>query len=235
MSLLGFGAERNWASRLIDIGTSRVCQLEPGPDDLNDAIPPDGTGSIAVVRVGVGQAVGEPVEHLDTDARRRHQHRLELTAVEHQQLHSGLGDDVGRPDASVEEGKLAEVAAGRESVHLAPPQPARGDPGEHEEELPTDRALCGQHLPLLDAYRCAELSDGAEFALRASGEEGHGLEQIDLLLWDSLSDVITSAQCELPGSVSGSVPLPTTPVYGLFPRTRCPSPADLIAAAFCPD
>lgn len=48
--------------------------------------------------------------------------------------------------------------------------------------------------------------------MRASGEERHGLEEIDLLLGDPvLSDVITSAQFELLGNVRGSVPPNRTP------------------------
>ncbi len=44
-------------------------------------------------------------------ARRRRQHRPELTRVEDQQLHVRLGDDVRRADPAVEERQLAEVPA----------------------------------------------------------------------------------------------------------------------------
>jgi hypothetical protein len=66
--------------------------------------------------------------------------------------------------------------------------------------------------------------------LRASGEERHPLEKVDLLLRDPvLSDVITSAQFELLGNTRGSVPPPPTPVYrqGVDPM---PEPGDLITA-----
>jgi hypothetical protein len=58
----------------------------------------------------------------------RRQHRLERTGVEDQQLHVGLGHDVRRADATMEQRELAEIPPGRELRDLTPPQPARRDP-----------------------------------------------------------------------------------------------------------
>ena len=91
------------------------------------------------------------------------------------------------------------------------PTQQEATPEKGEEKLERPRALGDQHFPLLDAHSRAELSDGAELALRAPGEERHPLEEIDLLLGDPmLSDVISSFQFELLENTRGSYP-PTRP------------------------
>ena len=58
-----------------------------------------GLRSVGVLRVRFRQPLGQVRQHLDADARRRHEHGTELPGVEHQQLHGRHRHDVGRADA----------------------------------------------------------------------------------------------------------------------------------------
>ena len=168
---------------------------------------------MAVVRVGVGEALGQVGQHLQADARGRHQHGLELTGVEDEHLHVGLGHDVRRADPSVQQCQLAEVAPGSELRHLTLPDAARRDPHEHEEELTADRALFGQDRALLHIDVGAELGDGPKLALRAPGEEWHFFQEVDLLLGNPMPHLATCPGFELFGNARWSV-LPHPPSAG---------------------
>ena len=87
--------------------------------------------------------------------------------------------------------ELAEVPPGRELRDLTLSQPARCDPGEHQEELSAGSSLGGQNLPLLDVDRGAHLRNGPELAPRATREKWDCLQEIDLLLGDPMPHVTT--------------------------------------------
>ena len=86
-------------------------------------------GSVVGLGVGLAQPVGHGRQQLAADGGHRLQQAVELALAEHQHVHVRLRDDRGRAGPAVEQGQLAEVAAGPEGGHLpavrGSPRPCR--------------------------------------------------------------------------------------------------------------
>ncbi len=141
-----------------------------------------------------------PRQHLDADARRRHEHGAELPGIKHQQLHRRHRHDVGRAHATVEERQLPEVAPGSEAPNLLLAHPARSRPFEDQEELTPRLSLLREVGALLGPDRRARAGRWRAARAACSWRTAAPAGELDLLLGDPTAHV----DCPFPPSSSGN-------------------------------
>src|ERR1700722_7905772 len=92
---------------------------------------------------------------------------------------------------------------------------------------PDDGALRSQEHALLNADRGAELRNGPQLALRASGEQRDRLQEIDLAFGNPMPHVTTCAGLELRWNASWSVASPAAErwILGLAVALRAHPPS----------
>ena len=136
------GARRAGGRRADAVRGDRRPRSEPsGPRRPGAA-----SASVEGLGVGLAQPGGQRREHLAGDGGHRLEQTVELALGHDQHVHVRLRDDRGRAGAAVEQGELAEVAAGPEGGHLLAVAGHLGRAVDDDEELLADVALLDQDL-----------------------------------------------------------------------------------------